>query len=184
MRNKKQDRERKEKAIRYIDSQIAQLNDGYLIEYLIKTKKEIQKDLDKTPQKRYRESLAVNVSRNPKTIQGTSKSLNTQERNSSKSEKLEIKNKPKKSLKRTAFYGIIAGVIVGVPAGNIMYNYAKNLPSSHNYITVEEARKGITDRKDHDSSKYKKYLMEKFDLTEKEAEERIQREEEEGKWER
>ena len=44
MRNKKQDRERKEKAIRYIDSQIAQLNDGYLIEYLIKTKKEMQKD--------------------------------------------------------------------------------------------------------------------------------------------
>lgn len=36
MKNKK-DIERKEKAIRYIDSQISQLNDGYLIEYLIKT---------------------------------------------------------------------------------------------------------------------------------------------------
>ncbi len=184
MRNKKQDRERKEKAIRYIDSQIAQLKDGYLIEYLIKTKKEIQKDLEKTPQKKYRESLAIKVNRNPITTQRTSKSLNTQQRNSSKSEKPKIKNKPKKSLKRTVFYGIIAGLIIGVPAGNIVNNYAKNLPSSHNYITVEEAKKGITDRKDHDSSKYKKYLMERFDLTEEEAEERIQREEEEGKWER
>ena len=78
----------------------------------------------------------------------------------------------------------ISGVILGIPVGSIAYNYAKNLPSSHNYITVEEAKKGITNRKDHDSSKYKKYLMERFDLTEEEAEERIQREEEGRKWER
>jgi len=184
MRNKKQDREKKEKAIQYIDSQIAQLNDGYLIEYLVKAKKEIQKDLGKTPQKKYRESLAINVSRNPITTQRTSRILNTQQRNSLKSEKTKIKNKSKKFSKRTVFYGIIAGVILGIPAGNIAYNYVNEMPSSHNYITIEEARKGITDRKDHDSSKYKKYLMKKFDLTEEQAEERIRREEEEGKWER
>ena len=181
---KREDRERKEKAIRYIDSQIAKLNDGYLIEYLIKTKKEIQKELEKTPQKKYRESLAVNVSRNPRSAQKTSRTLSTQQRNVSKSNKQKIKDKPKKSFKKTAFYGIIAGVILGVPAGNIAYNYVKEIPSSHNYITVEEAKKGITDRKDHDNSKYKKYLMEKYDLTAEEADERIKREEEQGKWSR
>ena len=184
MMKKREDRERKEKAIRYIDSQIAKLNDGYLIEYLIKTKKEIQKDLEKTPQKKYRESLAVNVSRNPRNTQRTSRSISAQQRNASKSKKPKIKDKPKKSYKKAAFYGIIAGVILGVPAGNIAYNYVKEMPSAHNYITVEEAKKGITDRKDHDNSKYKKYLMEKYDLTAEQADERIKREEEEGKWSR
>ena len=184
MMKKREDRERKEKAIRYIDSQIAKLNDGYLIEYLIKTKKEIQKELEKTPQKKYRESLAINVSRNPRSAQKTSRTLSTQQRNVSKSNKQKIKDKPKKSFKKTAFYGIIAGVILGIPAGNIAYNYVKEMPSAHNYITVEEAKKGITDRKDHDNSKYKKYLMEKYDLTAEEADERIKSEEEQGKWSR
>lgn len=181
MMKKKQDKERKEKAIRYIDSQIAQLNDGYLIEYLIKAKKEILKDLNKTPQKKYRESLSVNMSESHINGQKNLRSLNIQKKLSQEN-KPKVKSKPKKTLKRTAFYGIIAGVVLGIPAGNVAYNYVKNLPSSHNYITVEEARKGITDRKDHDSSKYKKYLMEKFDLTEEQAEERIRREEEEGRW--
>ena len=124
------------------------------------------------------------MSRNPRSAQKTSRTLSTQQRNVSKSNKQKIKDKPKKSFKKTAFYGIIAGVILGVPAGNIAYNYVKEMPSAHNYITVEEAKKGITDRKDHDNSKYKKYLMEKYDLTAEEADERIKREEEEGKWSR
>lgn len=180
----RKDKERKEKAIRYIDSQIAKLNDGYLIEYLLKAKKEIQKDLDKTPQKRYRESLSVNVNGKNRNNQRNSKSISSQKRLSKKENKKKLKNKPKKSAKGTAFYGIIAGVILGVPVGYISYDYAKNLPSSHNYITIEESKKGITDRKDHDSSKYKKYLMKKYNLTEEEAEAIIQKEEEEGKWEK
>ena len=68
---------------------------------------------------------------------------------------------------------------IGSKIADAMEKVGANSP-----ITVEEARKGITDRKDHDSSSYKKYLMKKFDLTEEEAEERIQKEEEEGKWER
>ena len=186
MMKRKQDKarkEREERAIRYIDSQIAQLNDGYLIEYLIKAKKEIQKDLNKTPQKRYRESLFVNGKENSTNHQKSSRRLDIQ-KESSQTHKPEIKNRPNKFSTKTFFYGVIAGVIIGIPAGSIAYNSVKNLPSSHNYITVEEARKGITDRKDHDSSSYKKYLMKKFDLTEEEAEERIQKEEEEGKWER
>ncbi len=183
MKNKK-DVERKEKAIRYIDSEIAKLQDGYLIEYLIKTKKQIQNDLNKTPQKKYRESLAVNVNKTSRNSQYTPRKSNTQNNLKENKAKKKIKDKPKKHLGRTAFYGVIAGVILGIPAQKIAYHYVENLPSSHNYITIEESRKGITDRKDHDSSKYKKYLMERFDLTEEEAEERIQKEEEEGKWER
>lgn len=181
MKNKK-DIERKERAIRYIDSQISRLNDGYLIEYLIKTKKEIQKDLEKTPQKRYRESLSVNAKRNPRNNRTNMSNVTTQRNLQRIKNKPKIKNRPKKSLKRTIFYGIIAGVVLGIPTGFISYYYADNLPSSHNYITVEEDRRGITDRKNHDSSKYKKYLIEKYGLTEEEADERIKREEEEGKW--
>lgn len=72
--------------------------------------------------------------------------------------------------------------LLGIPTGIISYNYADNLPLSHNYITIEEAKKGITDRKDHDSSKYKKYLIERCGLTEED--ERIKREEEARIWEK
>lgn len=182
MKNRK-DIERKEKAIRYIDSQISQLNDGYLIEYLIKMKKEIQKDLGKTPQKRYRESLFIDLSKNPRKNR-TDSNISVKNSSEKTEKKQKIKDKPKKFLKRTVFNGIIAGVILGIPAGTVAYNYANNLPSSHNYITVGESRKGITDRKDHDSSNYKKYLIEKYNLTEEQADEKIQMEENVGKWER
>ena len=168
--------ERKEKAIRYIDSQISQLNNEDLMKYFLKTKKAIKKDLDKTPQKRFREAFSINVNRNTRNSRTNMKNAMPQ-RNPQK-----IKNAPKKSLKRTVFYGIIAGAILGIPTGSISYNYVKNQPSPHNYITVEEARNGITDRKDHDSSKYKKYIMEKYNLTEKEAIERIQKEEAAERW--
>lgn len=93
-----------------------------------------------------------------------------------------IKNRPSSSFKKVTFYGIIAGTVIGIPVYNTTYNYISNLPTSNNYITVKESKKGIDDRKEHDSSKYKKYLVERCGLTEEEADKRIEKEEELGRW--
>lgn len=171
---KRQNKEKIEKAIGYINSEKEKLDDGYLIEHLIKTRKELEKDLSKTSAKKFRESLIVNK------VNNNEKNMNVRPLTS----KQKIKNKPKKHSSKVAFYGIIAGIAIGIPVGKMTYDHTRNLPSSHNYITVNEHKNGIVDRKEHDSTNYKKYIMKNYGLSEEEAEERIQREEEQGRWER
>lgn len=176
MKNSQRDRD-----IEYINSQISSLKDGYLIEQLIKMKKQVENKSEKSPQKKFRESMVVSPDKLKEPVRQQGKRTESKKQVNSKKK---IKQKPKKYLKKTAFYGIIAGTILGVPLGIGAYKYTSNIPSPYNYITVQEKRKGITDRKDHDSSNYKKYLMKKCGLTESEAEKRIKEEEEEGRWER
>ena len=175
MKNSQKDRD-----IEYINSQISQLKDGYLIEQLIKMRKQIENKNEKSPQKKFRESIAVSSDKFERPERQQEKRTVSKQVN----RKRKIKGEPKKSFGKMAFHGMIAGLILGVPVGIGAYKFAYNLPSSNNYITVKEAKKGITDRKDHDSSNYKKYLMKTYGLSESEADEKIEQEEKERRWER
>lgn len=155
----------KDKDIEYINSQIKQLQDGYLIESLIKMRKEIEKE--KSPQKKFRESMAVKPNR-------TTTPMKKQEK-----PKRKIKQKPKVITKKVVLTGMIAGLSLGILGAKLAYNYTSNMPVAHNYITTKEKRNGVTDRSEHDNSNYKKYLMKQYGLTESEAEEKIKDEEEE-----
>lgn len=144
-----------------------------------------QERMQENPNKKFREQVKRQAQSNNVNKGNAPKRAKTDEiRNNSSKRTKTIKNKPSLSFKRASFYGLIAGVVLGIPAYKTTYNYTSNLPVSTNYITVGESKRGITERKDHDNSKYRRYLIEGRGFTEEEADKRIAREEETGRWER
>lgn len=73
---------------------------------------------------------------------------------------------------------VAIGACAGIPLSLFTYNAVKNMPTSLNYTTVEEKKKGL----EHDDSNYRKYLEQKYHLSAEEIDKRIELEENNGRW--